>query len=71
MLVLHESRLVESLDPPGGLIKVWGCLVRKVRVIAPAGAADRAVQKEVGTADVRAKPDQRRPDKELGKSPWR
>jgi hypothetical protein len=63
MLVLHESRLVESLDPPGGLIKVWGCLVRKVRVIAPAGAADPAVQKEVGAAGGREQPEQRRPDK--------
>jgi len=71
MLVLHESTLLESPDPPSGLIEVWWCLVRKVRVIAPTGAADRAVQKEVGTADVRAKPDQRRPDKQLGKSPWR
>jgi hypothetical protein len=63
MLVLHESTLLESPDPPGGLIKVWWCLVRKVRVIAPAGAADPAVQEKVGTPGVWTKPDQRRPDK--------
>jgi len=70
MLVLHESTLLESPDPPGGLIEVGWCLVRKVRVIAPAGAADPAVRKEVGVAGGREQPEQRRPDKLLGELSW-
>jgi alkyl sulfatase BDS1-like metallo-beta-lactamase superfamily hydrolase len=69
MLVLRESRLMDRLIGLIGLIKVRWCLVRKVRVIAPAGAADPAAQERVLAADVRAESDQSRSGKQLGKSP--